>query len=361
MRRESATHSSSLVSAGPSRKRCRSYTADCLLIRADLLPPRKRLRDPSSTYCHEVSVEDSIETRAEGDIKRDTEDSHEADTESNIDSDILADIEADIAAEAAAAIEADASGSRETFENGLDVVIQHLYDHMLEFPTYRILDIKEEQRTREVKAITTDTKRTRMLERISVLDGSVMRLWETLIVERDQTDSVTDIAQKDKMKQNGQNRAREWKEYEKSKPKVYTSLMGQPVPILLGRVSPLTCYLYHSFNIDLMLVELGSSGVTIGMDWLSKYHAFIICDEKVVHIPYGHEVLMIYRDRSDEKSSSKLSIISCTKTHNYIQKGSYVFLAQITKKKAKDKLEEKRLEDVPIVRDFSEVFPEDLT
>ncbi|GKB26196.1 putative reverse transcriptase domain-containing protein [Tanacetum coccineum] len=30
-------------------------------------------------------------------------------------------------------------------------------------------------------------------------------------------------------------------------------------------------------------------------------------------------------------------------------------------KKAKDKLEEKRLEDVPIVRDFLEVFPEDLS
>ncbi|GJW36443.1 hypothetical protein Tco_0059363 [Tanacetum coccineum] len=200
MRRASATHLSSLLSAGPSRKRCRSYTADCLLIRADLLPLRKRLRDPSSTYCHEVNVEDSIETRVEEDIKRDTEDSHEADTESNIDSDILADIEADIAAEAVAAIEADAatdlvdvvtkpevfddilipiiaeSGSRETFEIGLDVVIQHLYDHMLEFPTHRISDIEEEQRTREVMAITADTKRTHMLERISILEGSVMRL-----------------------------------------------------------------------------------------------------------------------------------------------------------------------------------------
>ncbi|GJX61296.1 hypothetical protein Tco_0294196 [Tanacetum coccineum] len=29
-----------------------------------------------------------------------------------------------------------------------------------------------------------------------------------------------------KLKQNGQNRAREWKEHEKSKPKAYTSLMG---------------------------------------------------------------------------------------------------------------------------------------
>nr|GEV83773.1 putative reverse transcriptase domain-containing protein [Tanacetum cinerariifolium] len=37
-----------------------------------------------------------------------------------------------------------------------------------------------------------------------------------------------------------------------------------------------------------------------------------------------------------------------------------VFLANITTKAIKDKSEEKRLEDVPIVQDFSKVFPEDL-
>nr|GEW78631.1 reverse transcriptase domain-containing protein [Tanacetum cinerariifolium] len=40
--------------------------------------------------------------------------------------------------------------------------------------------------------------------------------------------------------------------------------------------------------------------------------------------------------------------------------GCHVFLAQITEKKVEDKSEEKRLEDVPIIRDLSEVFPEDL-
>ncbi|GJS62362.1 putative reverse transcriptase domain-containing protein [Tanacetum coccineum] len=69
-----------------------------------------------------------------------------------------------------------------------------------------------------------------------------------------------------------------------------------------------------------MTVELGSFDIIIGMDWLTKYHAIIVCDEKLVRIPY----------------------------------------AQITKTKAEDKLEEKRLEDVSIVRDFLEVFLEDL-
>ncbi|GKD85215.1 putative reverse transcriptase domain-containing protein, partial [Tanacetum coccineum] len=48
----------------------------------------------------------------------------------------------------------------------------------------------------------------------------------------------------------------------------------------------------HPFDIDLMPVELGSFDV-ISMDWLAKYHALIICDEKVVRIPYGDEVLII--------------------------------------------------------------------
>ncbi|GKA78346.1 putative reverse transcriptase domain-containing protein [Tanacetum coccineum] len=89
----------------------------------------------------------------------------------------------------------------------------------------------------------------------------------------------------------------------------------------------------HSFDIYLMPIELGSFDVIIGMDWLAKYHALIVSDEKIVRIPYGDEVLI---------------------------KGCQVYLAQVTSKKNEDKSEEKRLEDVPIIREFSDVFPEDL-
>ncbi|GKC60843.1 hypothetical protein Tco_1088441 [Tanacetum coccineum] len=94
------------------------------------------------------------------------------------------------------------------------------------------------------------------------------------------------------------------------------------------------------------------------MDWLVKYHTLIVCDEKVVRIPYGNEVLIIRGDSCD--SGSKLNIISYMKTQKYIEKGCQVYLAQVTSKKAEDKSEEKRLEDVPIVREFPEFFLEDL-
>ncbi|GJW32754.1 hypothetical protein Tco_0052786 [Tanacetum coccineum] len=75
-----------------------------------------------------------------------------------------------------------------------------------------------------------------------------------------------------------------------------------------------------------MPVELGSFDAIIGMDWLAKYQAVIVCAEKI----------------------------------KYMEKGFPIFLAHVTTKEVEDKSEKKRLEDVPIVQDFPEVFPEDL-
>ncbi|GKB28793.1 putative reverse transcriptase domain-containing protein [Tanacetum coccineum] len=78
-------------------------------------------------------------------------------------------------------------------------------------------------------------------------------------------------------------------------------------------------FLNHPFNINLMTVELGSFDAVIGMDWLAKYQAIIVCAEKIV-----------------------------------------LFLAHVTTNEVEDKSEKKRLEDVPIVQNFPKVFPEDL-
>ncbi|GKC49746.1 hypothetical protein Tco_1072491 [Tanacetum coccineum] len=57
-----------------------------------------------------------------------------------------------------------------------------------------------------------------------------------------------------------------------------------------------------------------------------KHHAIVICDEKIVCIPFG--------------------------------KGFHVSMAKVIEKKTEKK--SKRLKDVPVVRDVSEVFPKDL-
>ncbi|GJX29125.1 putative reverse transcriptase domain-containing protein [Tanacetum coccineum] len=82
----------------------------------------------------------------------------------------------------------------------------------------------------------------------------------------------------------------------------------------------------HIFEIDLMPIELGTFDVIISMDWLVKHDAVIVCGEKVVCIPYGNKTLIVKGD----KGVSRLKVVSCIKAH------------------------------MPVIRDFLEVFPEEL-
>ncbi|GJT95035.1 putative reverse transcriptase domain-containing protein [Tanacetum coccineum] len=108
----------------------------------------------------------------------------------------------------------------------------------------------------------------------------------------------------------------------------------------------------HLFKIDLMPIELGAFDVIIGMDWLADNDAVIICGKKEVHIPIKNRTLVVKGD----SNSSRLKVISCIKARKYIERGCHLFLAHITEKEKS----EKRLEDVPVICDFPEVFPDDL-
>ncbi|GKA06742.1 putative reverse transcriptase domain-containing protein [Tanacetum coccineum] len=85
--------------------------------------------------------------------------------------------------------------------------------------------------------------------------------------------------------------------------------------------------LNHPFNIDLMPIELGSFDAIIGMDWLVKYQAIIVCAEKIIRIPLGNETLIIHDDKSNRGNKARLHIISYIKTQEYMLKGCPVFLA----------------------------------
>ncbi|GJS55545.1 putative reverse transcriptase domain-containing protein [Tanacetum coccineum] len=61
-----------------------------------------------------------------------------------------------------------------------------------------------------------------------------------------------------------------------------------------------------------------------------------------------------------EIKSGLVNIISCTKAQKYVLQGCHVFLAHITVKDTGDQSKKKQLQEVPIVKNFPEVFPEDL-
>ena len=88
------------------------------------------------------------------------------------------------------------------------------------------------------------------------------------------------------------------------------------------------------------------------MDWLSKHHAEIVCFEKLIRIPIASgDFLQVY----GEKPSRGLKLMSCTQAQKYLRKKYVSFLAHIVDKKDKGK----SIQDIPIVRDFPEVFLED--
>nr|GEZ67012.1 reverse transcriptase domain-containing protein [Tanacetum cinerariifolium] len=86
-------------------------------------------------------------------------------------------------------------------------------------------------------------------------------------------------------------------------------------------------FLNHLFNIDLMPVELGSFEVIIGMDWLRRCHVVIVCDEKLVRVPYGNETLIFRGNKSNNSRESRLTVISYSKAQEYMAKGFQLFVA----------------------------------
>nr|GEU64523.1 hypothetical protein [Tanacetum cinerariifolium] len=120
----------------------------------------------------------------------------------------------------------------------------------------------------------------------------------------------------DDTSRNNQNQQQPFKRHNVARP--YTAGLEEKKPSLIGIIPPTLdhdynvelangriirvntiirgCtlnFLNHHFNIDLMPVEIGSFDVIIGMDCLSKYHAVIVCAEKIVRLLFGNEILIV--------------------------------------------------------------------
>ena len=89
------------------------------------------------------------------------------------------------------------------------------------------------------------------------------------------------------------------------------------------------------------------------MDWLSKHRAIVDCDKKIV--------LLKCSDLSEVRiqgirSESVPKILSAMKARRFLRKDCEAFLALILDPKR----EQVNLENIPVIREFPDVFPEEL-
>ncbi|GJR75631.1 hypothetical protein Tco_0087996, partial [Tanacetum coccineum] len=244
---DSLRDSPTATSTRPSRKRCRSPTSSVpvvspvhgalSLMRADLLPPRKRIIDSNSVTNFEVSLEDDYVSYVHREVGLgvDVEDSYEPYTEPDINPDVQADIDecfvyADairargmdvrVVVETAAEeeVESSARGTtevevvlrvapvidddvcesvREDVPNHviadgavnvtyrtLEGLVQRFHNHTMEIPTHQIQVIKSVQKDQGHRFVATSQQSTTMSERIDMLEWDNVRLRGMLDVER---------------------------------------------------------------------------------------------------------------------------------------------------------------------------------
>ncbi|GJX39024.1 hypothetical protein Tco_0252327 [Tanacetum coccineum] len=107
------------------------------------------------------------------------------------------------------------------------------------------------------------------------------------------------------------------------------------IPVLHYRGLPhLLGFVYSDFlSLSLASLHCTFFDVIVGINWLSKRKFVIVCHEKVVRIPLeGDEILRVHGERTQE----------------------------VVKTLMNAKIDEPRISDIPVVRDFTDVFPEDL-
>nr|GEV99989.1 hypothetical protein [Tanacetum cinerariifolium] len=175
----SAGNSSSKLSAGPFRKRCRSpaaivtsyIPATIALVpsRADLLPPRKRFRDS-------ILLEDSVEEDIDTDVLKDI-DADATAVEVALDRDVVTRVDAGIDMEVDVGVDVED-----------EVDDEDVYKHVIEIPLQRIEDIEIGQRELEARSLIASGERASLLDQVASLERSNVRIRDTMMMERARAD-----------------------------------------------------------------------------------------------------------------------------------------------------------------------------
>ncbi|KAA3461853.1 Retrotransposable element Tf2 [Gossypium australe] len=115
---------------------------------------------------------------------------------------------------------------------------------------------------------------------------------------------------------------------------------------------PLTTQGY-CFLADLMLLPFVEFNVIVGMDWLTLHNAIVNFRQKIIELNcLNNEILRI---ESDESSGLTI-VISLMSAQRYVRKCCDAYLAYVLD----TKVSEKKIESVPVVCEYSDLFPEEL-
>nr|GEW36464.1 putative reverse transcriptase domain-containing protein [Tanacetum cinerariifolium] len=409
------------LSVGPSHKRCRSAAATVTLsihaTRAlvpscvDLLLPGKRFRDSISP---EYSVKEDIDTDVEAEAMA-IEVKVDMDFEVVVDAGIV--MEVDVGVDVEDEVE---SSDKGTMEARVDVVaeidipdgilipdavepldqvkegLQDIYEHVKEIPLQRIEDIEMGQRELEARSLIAGRERASLLEQVAQSKNSLTDEWKKrqLLMRRPMLPMLS---------------------RQKTKAKTVVTAIMEMVEIEMVEIEMVEMEIQmRMIGVDKVVREDGNSvpyqqlsREISSQRELMKLMAKVYCprneiqkmesklwnltmknNDLAAYTQIFQELTMLYTKMVPEEVDRVEKFIRGWRSNRETPMGSNhhskdrmleVRMSQepirlvairkedmmglcltATNKKTKDKSKENRFEDVPIVRDFLEVFPEDL-
>ena len=113
--------------------------------------------------------------------------------------------------------------------------------------------------------------------------------------------------------------------------------------------------------IDLTILDMSNFDVILGMDWLSSYHVTLDCHAKEVSLFVPGPKRIQFRNAKKvipkpSKEFPPVRLIFALKAWKSVINGAQAFLVLI----AGVQEEEKKLETIPVICEYQDVFPEEL-
>ncbi|XP_073037913.1 uncharacterized protein [Primulina eburnea] len=113
------------------------------------------------------------------------------------------------------------------------------------------------------------------------------------------------------------------------------------------------CINEHLFQAELKQLNMVEFDVILGMDWLARNNAMVDCKGKSVRLRTPNQKEVVYHGKSKERKS----LLSASQAWKAMKSGADIYLATVNVVKEEIELKPR---DIPIVRDFPDVFPEEL-